>query len=454
MNLLALTIAITASIFFVYLANKYRKYLGLYVIAVVLFLPKMNIVNLSAEASAGLRTDDLIILFFLLYTLIVEKFKTYKSVFSTLYFRLFLLYMISSGISFLWGLISQYTFSLSLSFFGMLRKVEYFSFVFVGYDLYYFYQRKTKIVLKKLLDVFIIFTAIIAFLQVAKLLGSFRFGVWDTGSFLGRATGTFNGPYELSATCVIAAIIYYYDLLKSKTSKLHNLLYFTISCLLVLLSQSRSSLLILVFILILMNFIYSNKKLKIVIGITCVGLAVLFIVLVKFTELPMLARFRGLHLEDLWYSTQYYFNHRSYDEYLRTIQEGVVMEQYVIQTGDISFNVRIFKWMALLEIILKFPLWGYGFGSNLVIDGNYIKLLAENGIIGTALFLAVFWVIMGNLRNKKRQSYLIWAVVSVLLGSILIDMFEASKVMELLWFMIGTAGLSSNKCTRYIIFDY
>lgn len=439
MNPLVLVLALILLAGFVYMFFQQRKYLALYVIIIVLFLPKINIFTLTAESKAGLRSEDLIIAFFMLFTVFGEKCKSYKKVFSNNIFKFFLLFLGSSVISFFIGLISKYTYSVSLSFFSLLRKVEYFCFIFVGYDLYYFNRGNMRFLLKKTLSLFVIYTAFISIFQMLGLVGSFRFGIYDPTSFVGVAVGTFNGYYELGAFFVFTAIIYLYDIIMNIDNKWFNFAFFAVSLLLILFSSSRTSLLVMLILMAIIVVVYSRTKVKIWILLTEVSLVILTILLLKFTDIAIFERFRTIHFDSLWNSVKYYFENRSYSEYISLLGQNEPMENYVLQTGDVSFNTRMFKWMAMLDAWSKFPLFGYGFGSNSTIDGNYIKLLAENGLVGFVLFVSVFVVTAREtLKCKSKSSYcVIWILLSLFLGAILIDLFEASKVMEFVWFLIG-----------------
>lgn len=442
MNFWAFGLALISIIIFFFLYFKKREYLAAYVISIVIFLPKINIVSLSESASAGLRTDDLIICLFMVLTILVEKMRTYENAINSKFYKLFCLYLICSFISFNVGMITGYTYSISLSFFNIIRKIEYFCFIFVGYDVYFYHKGKTKEFIKRLLNIFIVYTLVISFFQIIRVFGTFRYGGYEKGAFYGRAVGFFNGPYELGAFFTITAIIYFYDFLKGNGNKYKNLIFAILSFILVFLSQSRSPLAITLLIFIIMIYIYCNRKIRIWCSAVLAAGVVLFLILVFKTNVPMLQRFRDLDLKSMAYSLKYYFVNRSYDEYIYTLNNVDLMENYVIQVGDISFNIRIFKWMALIDIILKFPLFGYGFGSNSVIDGNFIKLLAENGFIGTIIFVFVFVEIVVKLWRERGKADVIFAILSVFIGSVLIDLFEASKIMEFLWFFIGMANLT------------
>ena len=102
---------------------------------------------------------------------------------------------------------------------------------------------------------------------------------------------------------------------------------------------------------------------------------------------------------------------------------------------------RLMKWGAALDGFRMNPLLGYGFGVTHVMDGNYIRLLGETGILGTIIWF-VFYGGMMRFVWKERNCSLIGKAVllmmlSILLNSVMIDMFDASKPMEMMWLLVG-----------------
>jgi O-antigen ligase len=121
--------------------------------------------------------------------------------------------------------------------------------------------------------------------------------------------------------------------------------------------------------------------------------------------------------------------------------DAIDLLRYLDKVTDWSAAVRFLKWFAATDGFRLNPVLGYGTGVTHVMDGNYIKLLAETGIAGTALWLGFYGYFMkavGKFRRRtKLGKALLFIMVSILLNSVLIDMFEASKPMEMLWLMVG-----------------
>lgn len=446
MKIFGLFIFVLSIVLFFVILKKQRKYLSLFVIIITLFLPKINILKISSGTATGLRTEDLIIFLFMIVICFKEQFKSCYKLFDLKVFKLFYLYILLSVISSFIGVSSGYTYSYSLSIFSLIRKVEYFCYIFVGYDLIYQLKGCLKETLVRWLDRFMIYTTMFVALQTTKFIGCWRFGSYDYGSFVGRAVGTFNGPYEIAAFMLMTMVIYLYQWLKGNDS-IKSLVYSILSFLIIVLSQSRTSLLIAFVLIVLMIAKYASSKFKKIFFIFGTGLGVTLLAFILFGNISFFARFKTISFSGLMAPIKYYLKNGSYDDYIYTLlnEDTVWLERYVFQTGDLSFNIRMFKWFAMFDVITKFPLFGYGFGANSVIDGNYVKMLAENGFIGTFVFILMLFVVIKEIDDKDNRNLYIWMLVSVLLGSVLIDLFDASKIMEFLYFFIGISVYNSQK---------
>ena len=101
------------------------------------------------------------------------------------------------------------------------------------------------------------------------------------------------------------------------------------------------------------------------------------------------------------------------------------------------------KWGAALDGFRLHPLLGYGTGVTHVMDGNYFRLLGETGLIGTLLWLGLYIGFMRAVWKARRRTplgkALLLMMLSILLNSLMIDMFDASKPMEMMWLLVGAA---------------
>ena len=109
--------------------------------------------------------------------------------------------------------------------------------------------------------------------------------------------------------------------------------------------------------------------------------------------------------------------------------------------GDGSASIRFYRWGAALDGLRQFPVFGYGAGVTHAMDGSYVKLLGESGIAGTVLWLGMFGyflrVVWAARRTAPGARSVFWMMISVLAASLFIDMFDASKPMEMMWLAVG-----------------
>ncbi len=104
------------------------------------------------------------------------------------------------------------------------------------------------------------------------------------------------------------------------------------------------------------------------------------------------------------------------------------------------------EWPRAIRGFLKNPLLGTGYSSlGLATDNDFLRSLGEVGILGTAAFVLVFIEIVTRLRKQmkfQREARLLSVGVLVMVGAFLlngvfIDVFEASKIAEIFWMILG-----------------
>lgn len=114
----------------------------------------------------------------------------------------------------------------------------------------------------------------------------------------------------------------------------------------------------------------------------------------------------------------------------------------------------VVKWPADLKSTARDPIFGLGPSAGTeAVDGYYIRVLLETGIVGAAVFLALLAAIWRALRRavaaevgigRELAVGLLAGTVFVALVGILIDTWVASRVMELYWPLLGvTLGIAA-----------
>ena len=111
---------------------------------------------------------------------------------------------------------------------------------------------------------------------------------------------------------------------------------------------------------------------------------------------------------------------------------------------DRSLNIRLkSEWPKALRALVKNPVLGTGFSSvGLAVDNDYLRSLAETGILGTLALGLVFLRIFKQLGSGRQEVFslaIICGLIGLLINAIFIDVFEASKVAIITWTLLGLA---------------
>ena len=434
-NIWSLTLLIPCFALFIFFLFKKREILPLFIILVAIFVPKIPVINLKTNYFTGVRVEDLLILAYC-FILLCEGFKNVKEVFKSKIFLFFIFYMLVLFISLLTGLLKEYEYSRFGGFLAYIRRIEYFCFIFAGYDFYKQNKSNFFSIIKNSIFVILIINLAVGIPQYLNFIGAVNQGSYV---YVGIAVGLFNGSYEIAAFCNLALVIYLYDLLRNKKFNFINIAAIIISIVLILLSKSRISLITTVSLISLMVFIYSNKVFKIICLIGAPIAIAGLILIIKSNTIPLFNRFSTINFDSFYNIAFYYSRNATYEEYMYVVKNNIDLIHYVLKYGDISFNARMFKWFSALELFKNYPLFGFGFSAIGTLDGNYVKMLCETGILGTVSFAILFLTVIFAKRKKESEisSLAKWMFLTVAIGSILIDTFEASKIMEPLWFFIG-----------------
>lgn len=116
--------------------------------------------------------------------------------------------------------------------------------------------------------------------------------------------------------------------------------------------------------------------------------------------------------------------------------------------ADTSFSARIqIEWPRAVHAFLKNPLIGTGASSiTEATDGDYFRAIGEFGALGLISFLLILGSLLKYIYDKtKHLPYeerfifiaMIFGTFALMINGILIDVFEASKVAFVFWFMMG-----------------
>ena len=420
------------------------------------FLPKINLIQVSALSTAGIRIDDFLALVLLLVAIMDPA--TYRNRVIKWGLRMLLLLSVVNLLSVVVGRLKGYDNQILLSILMVIRKFEYCSFALVGI----YAARKLKNPYKVFYSEFTwmsVMHVIPAILQVLTKV-SYAVNGTDLGDYLhGTAASTFNGYYEYGQYLCFACAVYICDLLSEKdkariwkTKIPVSLVMLPLTLVMLVLTISRTSLVIgclLVLIAIYFPIRKTISRPRLIAGGYggIVILAAVTVLLTGVISVNILSRFGEALTGDFFGKARILLSKGDFRRYVTMIRTGLFEYNMIDQWGyldyisDWSMATRFLKWGAALDGFRYNPLLGYGTGITHVMDGNYVRLLGETGLLGTSIWLIFYFGMMRfvwKLRNNSRLGKMVLLMMfSILLNAVMIDMFDASKPMEMMWLLVG-----------------
>lgn len=409
-------------------------FLALFFIVIGTF-PKLNLISIPGSRT-GIRIDDIL---FLIYFIIFlcgiykEGFKKYAKLEKIT--KVFVICIISFFISNVLGYLNKNV-SLVMSTLHLIRKIQYFMLIYAGYD---YYKLTKKESLKKLL----VFTLMYHFLYtIFELIGI----IPDISKSIGRINNerlysTFSGPYEFAGYLSLILIIFLISLLheKTKLKKLTDLFFIIIMFVGIFYSESRISLIASIIILLIVGYIklFKNRTSKITVLVVT---AVLFtFAMINPLKIKQFERLSQIDIKSYKQTTKIAYENTNFNYYKKT---GNIKysEKTIKSTSDLSFALRISKWTTLIKEAIKVPVFGMGLSmAGEAMDGNYVRLFVETGIVGLLLWCILLVTLLKESHKFSKDSFIIIGglTLSIVIGSTFIDIFEASKVMMPFWFIVG-----------------
>lgn len=403
----------------------------------LLFLPKINLFSIAERESAGVRIDDVILL--LLSILLFWGHLILNKGWSSIERWVFLL----TGFSLFSYVLNQLfvTFNwlhVSASIFYCVRLLEYFMFFYVGILSFQFFRLGT------LIKALFLWNLLLMVLQRAELIGQFSIlGYLSTAS--DRVTGIASFPSEAGLLlCMLFSFLIYDEesgnnkkilampaVLKVLFQKTYVYWLFLICVTLVIFTGSRIAImaLIVAFAFYILNEVKQASLATWLIALIFTSLAILIITLAiintdsVFTRSAQLLSFRNLELvEKVW-------------DHIDLSKDPIGRENVRNINYDTSWWIRIHKWCYALKIYLTHPesyLSGIGPGFAMAaLDGGFLRILTEYGLIGSLLF----WKIFSSIYYTSKQ--LKWMIIVFLINMIFFDAYLAYKPMSLLFFVTG-----------------
>lgn len=426
----------------------YRKFL-LFVLVYTLFSFKLSILGkINDDGGAGIlssiRVDDVFLLIFICIYFVkgggLSFFLNKKPV---VWFLVYIFICILS--SFYNSMFGEVSLGSSLLF--ALRSFEYLLYIFLGYEL-----ARNNICFDRILKVYVFYCLVLIAGQSLGIIG----GV-SNFSF-NRAIANTGGPWELAA---IAGFLTSYFVINKSFG------YGAISFVILLLTQSRITLVATLFSLFIFNHkivygFFKNKK-------TIVGILSLIVLTLSFLCITNISsynnsssatsgiaeRFSSLGnsetistVEKIITTTKAAQNKQDY--YNKTYGDGLTGIINDSGNGDASAFIRITRWVTLIktasnDIISSLIGLGPSYAGKAV-DGNYVRLFIETGLLG--LFFYIVFII-SSLKNIKSK-FIVNYVMILAITATFIDIFVTFKAMFLFWMFYGNYLYHNNNIKKRI----
>lgn len=396
----------------------------------LLFFPKINLISVGETETAGLRIDDLCLLFcavilFWAHSLVRKGF---------LDMELILIGLVGfSCLSFLSNrvLVTFELLHLDAKIFYCFRILEYFVFFYIGTLMTRFLKLET------LIKAFFAWNLLLMLLQKIGAIGEFNSTIGYNPEGTARVSGIASFPSEMGALLNLMFCFFLFSPKEKSKIPLIRDTYeywlFLLFGILIAMTGSRIAMaaLILPFLFKLkqeLSFRSVNSLLKTSLFILFASLLIAFVV---FKTESIIDRSKGLIS---WKNVE--LAAEIWDKVNIDIKMDDHPENAVSYEGhDLSWWIRIHKWVYYLKTYATHPecyLQGIGPGcAGAALDGGLLRILIENGVIGVFLFFHLFRAI------SRKSEQLQWLCFTLLLNMIFFDAYLAYKPMSLLFLVAG-----------------
>lgn len=376
------------------------------VFVITLFSFKINILEVGGS---GIRLDDFLLFISLAFFPFIFNKIEYRPEFK--YYYIFIAF---SLLSLLLGVFANRISFLEGTFYW-IRNIQYMCFFIFGMVL------ASHVDLDRVLRYYILYVLAFLILQYFSLIPTFSLFV---GS--GRAVANTSGPYELAVLASLTALFFWFESPRK--------IYIVFSVVILFFTQSRITLVALVFVL----FIKAFKTRGRLVFLAICGLAIFAL---SISDLGVFDRFMLLldkktlgtfalifdGIPD--FSNTWAYREWAFVDYVDVLANA---------EGDKSTYIRLIRQYALFQSIMECgyscELFGLGPSfASAAVDGNFVRLLVEYGLLGTALFIFGIWKVVAATGNMMVKCYF----VLLLITAIAIDILVSSKAMFMLWFLCG-----------------
>ncbi len=421
------------------LKNKSYLFIVLVLIVVILY-PKFPLLAVSGSFVA-IRLEDILIALISIFWLVGSR-KKIAEIKNLPLHRTIILFLMIGAIATFGGIFLSKTVVLSQGILHWTRRIEYLIGFFIAYDVLKNQSQlvmliKTLLVSSFFVSIYGIGQKFFNFPLISTTNSEFAKGLALTLGPGARINSTFAGHYDLAAFAIIPIIISVGLLtlkIKNKWLLIINMamIYWTM-----LLSASRitfASLFVSVGILLFLTKKYTWMVCLVVIAI------------ISIIGTPQLAgRYRELivsHLISIVPTVSAQEESKAVDSEVPDALKPAATPE------DRSLNIRLkAEWPKALLAFKKNPLLGSGYSSvGLAVDNDYLRIMAETGLLGFFAFILILVRIYRNFFEIVKQPSSISSIfvisislglLSTLITGLFIDIFEASKIAIIIWICLG-----------------
>lgn len=389
--------------------------------AVLLFTPRLNFVSIPGQ-TAGLRLDDLV-LAFVAFILFADVILTFSGVITLTNIEKYaFLFILASGIS---NAINMSIHSRSNALYSA-RIAEYFIFFYMGA----LYAERYR--LKNLAWLLLWINGLVMILQAVGLIGGFASsGVVARTS--NRAIGLTGGPWEVGGLINFCTAILAFE---TKIAARRACYIFVLSFFLIFLTAARMPMIANLVLLIIFVFRKSKHKALAALLLSCV-------ITVLAASLIMIPNHLTKRSGNLFSSENIDYLSKTYKSMDIRSDSPTFNALAVPEDTDLSWLMRVAKWVYAAKTWISDPAsWPLGVGPGTwgpALDGGWLRLLTENGIIGVILFCLM-------MRAAQRESFAMKALILCLfINMLMIDLNIAYKAMAFIFFAAGYYRMRGNR---------
>lgn len=395
--------------------SRFLYIFGIMPLCILILIPKINIVPI-VKGSAGLRIDDFVILycFIIIVYILLKKNNAISQIALVKKYLYFSLYVIISSI------IIKITFNTGDLFYAF-RYLEYFPFLVCGFYSARFQKARKTIIL------FFLINSVVAVLQYFSLVGGFSASGFSV-DVSNRPIGTTGGPWELGCAANLYCAYFAAQQKKRQSTKFYwGGLIWGWTTIITLLTKSRTAIAAQVY-----GFFVVDKK--------NIRSQLILLVTIFFGLVLVYSNFNIIN--GVIKRSEYLFNNDNLKVFFN--QFNVVVPEHAKITmplgdigahGDLSWLYRVNKWTYAIKFWgqnVLFVFFGVGAGAwGPALDGGLLRVLTENGLIGSLLLGMFFFSAIKN--GGVQRAVTIMFIINMLL----IDMQLAYKAASLLLFILG-----------------